>query len=64
MEESRTAPVPGALFAVNMLVGTPGGGTFTFGELAGDLRSAGFSGVRIARRGQGNDSVVVARRSG
>jgi|CZKI01.1.fsa_nt_gi hypothetical protein len=62
MEESRTAPVSGALFAVNMLVGTPGGGTFTFRELKEDLRRAGFAGVRLARRGEGNDSVLVARR--
>lgn len=62
MEESRTAPVPGALFAVNMLVGTPGGGTFTFKELAADLRRAGFVEARLVRRGVGNDSVVVAKR--
>jgi precorrin-6B methylase 2 len=62
MEESRTAPASGALFAVNMLVGTPGGGTFTFRELKEDLRRAGFSGARLARRGDGNESVVVARR--
>ena len=62
MEESRTAPVPGALFAVNMLAGTPRGGTFTLKELKADLRSAGFSGARLVRRGEGNDSVVVARR--
>jgi len=62
MEESRTAPVPGALFAVNMLVGTPGGGTFTFKELAADLRRAEFVEARLVRRGVGNDSVVVAKR--
>jgi precorrin-6B methylase 2 len=62
MEESRTAPVPGALFAVNMLAGTPRGGTFTFKELAADLRRAGFVGARLVRRGEGNDSVVVAKR--
>jgi len=62
MEESRTAPVAGALFAVNMLVGTPKGGTFTLGELRDDLRLAGFAGARLVRRGEGNDSVVVARR--
>jgi precorrin-6B methylase 2 len=37
MDESRTAPVMGAFFAVNMLVGTPRGGTFTFNELNEDL---------------------------
>jgi SAM-dependent methyltransferase len=62
MGESRTRPVSGALFAVNMLVSTPGGGTFTYREIAQDLRAAGFAGVRLARRGEGNESVVVARR--
>ncbi|HXQ82135.1 MAG TPA: methyltransferase [Opitutaceae bacterium] len=62
MEESRTAPLAGALFAVNMLVATPKGGTFTLRELRADLRSAGFAGARLVRRGEGNDSVVVARR--
>jgi predicted O-methyltransferase YrrM len=62
MEASRTRPVSGALFAVNMLAGTRGGGTFTFKELAADLRSAGFVGAELVRSGEGNDSVVVARR--
>jgi SAM-dependent methyltransferase len=60
MDRSRTSPLPGALFAVNMLVGTRGGGTFTFGELREDLAKAGFGGARLVRRGEGNDSVVVA----
>ncbi|HTU00659.1 MAG TPA: methyltransferase [Candidatus Sulfotelmatobacter sp.] len=64
MEESRTAPVAGALFAVNMLVGTPKGATYTLRELREDLRLAGFVGERLVRRGEGNDSVVVARRRG
>lgn len=62
MGESRTRPVAGALFAVNMLVATPGGGTFTLRELREDLECAGFTAVRLARRGEGNESVVVARR--
>ena len=62
MEDSRTAPRAGALFAVNMLVGTPKGGTFTFGELKADLRMAGFVGARLVLRGEGNDSVVIAGR--
>ncbi len=60
MEDSRTAPVMGALFAVNMLVGTPGGGTFTFVELREDLESAGFSGARYLHRGQVMDTVLAA----
>jgi hypothetical protein len=60
MEESRTRPVMGALFAVNMLTATPGGGTYTFAELRDDLESAGFVGTEFLRRGEGMDSVVAA----
>ncbi len=64
MEPGRTAPVAGALFAVNMLVGTEGGGTFTLEELREDLESAGFEGVTVARQDAGMNSVVTARRAG
>jgi hypothetical protein len=58
MDESRTRPAAGAFFAVNMLVGTDGGGTFTFDELKEDLTSAGFVNVRQLRRGEAMDSIV------
>ena len=60
MDASRTRPAGGAMFAVNMLVNTPGGGTFTFNELRDDLSAAGFAEVRLLRRGQWMDSVVRA----
>ncbi len=60
MDASRTRPEAGAMFAVNMLVNTPGGGTFTFGELRDDLSAAGFSKARLLLRGQAMDSVVGA----
>ena len=63
MAESRTAPVMGALFAVNMLVGTRGGGTFTLAELRADLVSAGFCRVKLARPDNAMDTVVTAVRS-
>jgi SAM-dependent methyltransferase len=50
MDATRTQPVAGALFAVNMLVATEGGGTFTFDELAEDLAIAGFVEPMILRR--------------
>ena len=62
MEESRIQPVRGALFAVNMLTGTEGGGTFTFSELAEDLRTSGFADVKIARKSDDMSSVVSARK--
>ena len=50
MEEDRTRPVAGALFAINMLVATEGGGTFTFAELREDLEAAGFAEVAWCAR--------------
>jgi hypothetical protein len=64
MEEDRTRPVAGALFAVNMLVATEGGGTLTFAELREDLVAAGFAEVALARRDEAMNSIVVARKPG
>jgi hypothetical protein len=60
MEESHTSPPAGALFAINMLVATPGGGTFTFGELKEDLAKAGFIQARVARSDVAMNGIVVA----
>lgn len=60
MDPTRTRPAGGALFAVNMLVATPKGGTFTFDELREDLVAAGFRKVKFLRRGVWMDSVVCA----
>lgn len=62
MEPNHTAPVAGALFAVNMLVGTEGGGTYTFAELREDLKAAGFGKVKWLLRDAGMNSLVVARK--
>ncbi len=62
MDESRTRPVAGALFALNMLTATEGGGVFTFGELKEDLEGAGFQAVALARDDQSMNSVVTALR--
>ena len=64
MEEDRTRPVAGALFAVNMLAATEGGGTFTFAELQEDLVAAGFAEVSLARQDEAMNSIVVARKPG
>ncbi len=63
MDPSRTRPVAGALFAVNMLVGTQTGGTFTFDEIAEDLLAAGFRNPRLALESEWMDSVVVAEKA-
>jgi precorrin-6B methylase 2 len=62
MAEDRAHPVAGALFAVNMLVATEGGGTFTFDELAEDLQRAGFTNPALMRRDEGMNSIVIAHK--
>jgi precorrin-6B methylase 2 len=62
MDQSRTRPVAGALFAVNMLVATEGGGTFTFAELREDLAAAGFAQAAVLRQDEAMNSVVVAQK--
>jgi SAM-dependent methyltransferase len=62
MDESRTAPVAGALFAINMLVNTEAGGTFTFAELRADLEAAGFTAVTLLRDDPSMSSVVAAEK--
>ncbi len=62
MDDSRTVPAAGALFAVNMLVATPGGNTYTLSEIREDLESAGFTDVQLVRRDNGMHSVVRGRR--
>jgi SAM-dependent methyltransferase len=61
MDESHTSPVAGALFAVNMLVATAGGGTYTLAEIREDLQDAGFEDVQLVRRDEGMHAVVSAR---
>ena len=47
LSPDRTHPRSGALFAVNMLVGTEGGNSYTETEIRDALEQAGFTGVRI-----------------
>jgi hypothetical protein len=61
MESSRTAPVAGALFSVNMLSGTEGGKCYSWTEIQEDLLSAGFTDVQLVRRDEGMHSIVRAR---
>jgi precorrin-6B methylase 2 len=63
MNDARTGPLSGALFAVNMLVGTKGGGTFTLGELREDLESAGFGRAAVLHQDEGMSSIVVAQKA-
>ena len=63
MDQSRTRPAYGALFAVNMLVATDAGGTFTFDEMAEDLEASGFRSVEVLRQDEGMNAVVRALRA-
>ncbi len=63
MDASHTQPASGALFAVNMLVATKSGGTFSFDEFQEDLTSAGFSDIRLLHRDEWMNSLIVARKA-
>ncbi len=63
MDESRTQPETGALFAINMLVGTEAGGTYTFNEFRQDLSEAGFSEVTLLHRDEHMSSLIQATRT-
>ncbi|HNU02031.1 MAG TPA: methyltransferase [Acidobacteriota bacterium] len=63
MDASRTEPAAGAQFAINMLVSTAGGDTYTFAEYRRDLEAAGFVEVTWLRSGRERmDSLVSARK--
>ena len=63
MDSSRTSPVGGALFAVNMLVATEGGGTYTFDEYSEDLCAAGFVEAELVHRDELMCSLIRARKA-
>ncbi len=46
VNEDRTGPVSGLTFAMNMLVNTAEGGTYSFEEISGWLQTAGFENAR------------------
>jgi SAM-dependent methyltransferase len=64
MDPARTYPVQGTLFAINMLVNTEGGDTYTFAEIKDTLEAAGFEGVQMVRTGETMDCLVEARKPG
>ncbi len=60
LSEDRTSPRAGALFAINMLVGTAGGNSYTFEEIKGGLLAAGFERVNLLHPDQRMDGLVEA----
>ncbi len=60
MEPNRTEPRDGAIFAVNMLVNTEGGSTYTYEEIRTWLEAAGFANVRYLKAGEHMDALIEA----
>ena len=62
MDPSHTKSKGGALFAVNMLVNTEGGGTYTFDEYNHDLSEAGFGQVKLVHQDEFMNSLIRAEK--
>jgi precorrin-6B methylase 2 len=62
MDPSHTSPKGGALFAVNMLVNTEKGGTYTFDEYSLDLSEAGFGDVTLINQDEFMNSLIRAEK--
>ena len=63
MDPDRTSPPQGTLFAINMLVNTKGGDTYTFDEIRNSLETAGFGETKLVRKGERMDCLVEARKA-
>jgi predicted O-methyltransferase YrrM len=62
MDDSRIHPPDGAIFALNMLLNTDGGDTYTFSEVMEALEEAGFVDIKMSRQGERMDCLVEARK--
>jgi predicted nicotinamide N-methyase len=62
MDQTRTFPPNGAIFAVNMLAATSDGNSYTFEEIREDMQIAGFSNISMIRDGQNMDQLVIAEK--
>jgi len=62
MDDTHTQPVGGAMFAVNMLVATPGGSTYSLAEYSEDLQAAGFANPTLCRSDPWMNAVIRADR--
>ncbi len=58
MTEDRTLPAAGAFFALNMLVGTEKGDTYTENEIKSWLQKAGFRYIRRRDTPQGSNMMI------
>ena len=60
LSPDRTKPVGGAVFAVNMLVATPGGNNYTLDEMVDGLTEAGFHNIAQIHDDERMDGIVEA----
>ncbi len=60
MTPDRTRPKDGAVFAVNMLLVTPAGGTYTYDQIREALLKAGFERINLLQEGDHMDGLVEA----
>ncbi|HOY31964.1 MAG TPA: methyltransferase [Bacteroidales bacterium] len=61
MDKDRTSPFDGAMFALNMLVSTESGDTYTESEISAWLKNAGFAGIH--RIETFKNAMMVAKKS-
>jgi ubiquinone/menaquinone biosynthesis C-methylase UbiE len=61
MNDERTQPVAGAIFAINMLVGTEAGDCFTDAEVREMLQSAGFANIKRIEFESGLSQVIAEK---
>ena len=61
MDEDRTSPLHGALFALNMLVGTSAGDTYTESEVREWMTDAGLTRITRNETGFGTTQIVGVR---
>lgn len=58
MSDDRTQPLQGSVFAINMLVGTRGGDTYTLKEISGWMEEAGLSGLKAVEGPSGTQYLI------
>jgi 2-polyprenyl-3-methyl-5-hydroxy-6-metoxy-1,4-benzoquinol methylase len=58
MSDDRTSPAGGAIFALNMLVGTEKGDTYTESEIKSWMQNAGFKYIRRRDTPQGSSMMI------
>ncbi len=63
VNQDRTGPPPGLTFALNMLLGTEEGDTFSFEEISGWLQEAGFEKARLVEA-PGPSPLILATKRG